>query len=288
MRATALRTSFGLMLTAALLLSLGACKKKDGATPTAGPIAVGGAQPQGATAGGAQAGAAAIAGSITETMDAGAYTYLKLATSKGEVWAAVRKTKVSVGQQATVTQAMLMSDFESPTLKRKFERIYFGALAGAAASHPSQGGPMGGPMGGMMGKGHGGTQGMPSAGDLQVAHGRVGNAAKLTLARPLPKAEGANAYTIAELYAQRAALAGKAVRVRGQVTKFNAEIMGRNWVHLQDGSGSSERDDFDLTVTTKDTAQPGQVVLVQGLVQQDRDFGAGYRYTVILEDATLK
>lgn len=271
------KTAFGLAFATALTLALGACKRNNAVEPLASARADSPAAPSGPAHGGAQA----LSGRVTETMDAGGYTYLKLATTTGEVWAAVRQTKVSTGQQATVMQAMLMTDFSSPSLKRKFERIYFGALAGAAASHPPSGGMMGGGQGG-------GMMGRPGAGDLQVAHGRIRSAAKVALDRPLPKAPGPNAYTIAELYAQRAALAGKTVRLRGQVTKFNAEIMGRNWVHLQDGSGSSEQDDFDLTVTTKAVASPGQVVLVEGQLQQDRDFGAGYRYSVIVEGATLK
>ncbi|MBK8480624.1 MAG: nucleotide-binding protein [Proteobacteria bacterium] len=283
----------GLGLSAALTLGLGACKKQEGAAPSAGPSALTGTAAQAAGARGAEAGGKAIAGTITETMDAGAYTYLKLATAQGEVWAAVRKTEVSKGQQATVTQAMLMSDFKSPTLKRTFERIYFGALAGEAASH-GHGGRMGGGRmgGGMMGSGRmGGEQGPkggPSADELKVAHGRARNAPKLALKGPLSKAEGPDAFTIAELHAKREALAGKTVRVRGQVSKFNAEIMDRNWLHLQDGSGSSDKADFDLTVTTKDATEVGQVVVVQGILQKDRDFGAGYAYPLIVESATIK
>ena len=75
--------------------------------------------------------------------------------------------------------------------------------------------------------------------------------------------------------------------VRGKVVKYNPDIMGRNWIHLRDGSGSRDKKDDDITVTTTETAAVGEVVVVRGTVHLDRDFGAGYAYPVILEDAQI-
>jgi hypothetical protein len=77
------------------------------------------------------------------------------------------------------------------------------------------------------------------------------------------------------------------VAVRGKVVKYNPGIMGKNWIHLRDGSGSNEKKDNDLTVTTSDSAAVGGVVLVKGRVHLDRDFGSGYVYSVIIEDAKV-
>jgi hypothetical protein len=102
----------------------------------------------------------------------------------------------------------------------------------------------------------------------------------------VPKASGADARTIAEVFAQRTALKEKPVTIRGKVVKYNEQIMGRNWIHIRDGSGTAGKDN-DLTVTTADKATVGDVVVVKGKVQVDKDFGAGYSYPVIVEDAKL-
>jgi hypothetical protein len=91
--------------------------------------------------------------------------------------------------------------------------------------------------------------------------------------------------TVAELYAGKAGLAGTVVSVRGKVVKFSAQIMGKNWAHVQDGSGSAGTN--DLTVTTMDTAKVGDTVLVSGKLTLDRDFGGGYKYALIIEDGSV-
>ena len=75
--------------------------------------------------------------------------------------------------------------------------------------------------------------------------------------------------------------------MRGQVVKSNGGIMGKNWLHVQDGSGTQDAANFDLTVTTGDEAKVGDVVVVHGTVQVDKDFGAGYSYPVLVEDAKV-
>ena len=89
------------------------------------------------------------------------------------------------------------------------------------------------------------------------------------------------------LFRSKSKLAGKPVAVRGKVVKYNAEIMGKNWLHIQDGSGSTDKNDNDLTITTTTPAKLGDTVLVTGNVTTNKDFGAGYKYTVILDDAKV-
>jgi hypothetical protein len=101
----------------------------------------------------------------------------------------------------------------------------------------------------------------------------------------IPLASGANGKRIAELFAQRKALAGKLVRVHGQVVKVAAGIMGTNFVHLRDGSGSPKSSDHDLTITIDQPPEKGQRVIVEGTVKVDHDLGAGYLYPVLLEKA---
>jgi len=101
----------------------------------------------------------------------------------------------------------------------------------------------------------------------------------------IAKAEGGK--TVAEVFAEKDQLAGKPVTFRGKVVKTNANIMGKNWVHVRDGSGA--KGDNDLTVTTTSPSLPdvGDTVLVTGTLALDQDFGMGYQYAVIVQNAEL-
>jgi hypothetical protein len=247
-------------------LAVAGCKKKEPAQQQAA-----GAQPgaQGAPA------AASIKGKITERLDAEPYSYLKLKTEQGEVWAAVPKSDKKVGDEVVIGGAMPMNDFESKTLKRKFELVYFGTLVDPNAPAAPAGGP------GAMGQ-----AGAPEGSvNMAAQHAQAAAGPSDVGSVKVPKASGADARTVAEVFAQRAALKEKGVTIRGKVVKFNEGIMGRNWLHIRDGSGAAGTN--DLTITTAEKAAVGDVVVVKGKVQVDKDFGAGYSYPVIVEDAKL-
>lgn len=204
-----------------------------------------------------------ITGTVAETMDAGAYTYVRLTTPDGDVWAASSKFPVKVGDRVVVPLEMPMKDFHSDTLKRDFPLIYF-----ATAITPE-------------GQAAQGQQTMPPG------HPPVGSsksAASPVTERILPPAGG---HSIADLWASRQSLAGKTITVRGKVMKFNGGIMGKNWVHLQDGTGKADDGTNDVTLTTADEVQVGDVVTMTGTVALEKDFGAGYSYRLILEDAKV-
>lgn len=100
----------------------------------------------------------------------------------------------------------------------------------------------------------------------------------------IEKAEGGQ--TVADVFAGKDQLEGQTVVVRGKVVKVNANIMGKNWLHVRDGSG--EEGTNDLTITSTGTApMVGDTVLVTGTVGLNRDFGMGYQYPVIVEDAEV-
>ena len=102
------------------------------------------------------------------------------------------------------------------------------------------------------------------------------------------KASGPDARTVAEIITKRLELKDKTVVVRGKVVKFTPEVLGKNWVHLRDGTGSAADNTHDVVVTTIDQARIGDVVVVKGVVHTDRDLGSGYSYKVLIEDATLQ
>jgi hypothetical protein len=230
---------------------------------------------------------APLTGKVLERLDSPPYSYLRIQTAQGETWAAVPKADVANGAEVTVAGALPMKDFESKTLARKFDVVYFGTLGDAdAAAAPAGGGAMGGaPMGGGMGgPAMGGAQPSPAAMAAQHAAAAAGPSEVGDV--KVPKASGGDARTVAEVWGQRATLKEKSVTVRGKVVKFNEGIMGRNWLHLRDGTGANGKDN-DITVTTGDLTKVGEVVVVKGTVRVDKDFGAGYAYPVIIEDAKV-
>jgi hypothetical protein len=211
----------------------------------------------------AAAAPASITGNVLEVKDVETYTYLRLKTGKGEIWAAVGKAPVKVGSEVTIENVSMMSNFESKTLKRKFDQIAFGSLAGsgAAAHAPATD----------MAAAHAGVSKAVDVGDVKVA-----------------KATGPDARTVAEVVGKRTDLKDKTVLVRGKVVKFTPGVMDKNWIHLRDGTGSAADGTNDIVVTTKDETQIGAVVLVKGVVHTDKDLGSGYSYKVLIEEATLQ
>lgn len=199
----------------------------------------------------------ALKGTVLEVKEVESYTYLRLKTASGEVWAAITKAAVKTGDEVTLGKVSVMTNFESKSLKKTFPTIYFGSLAGAGSAMPA---------------GHPApAAAAPAAADLRV-----------------DKATGANARTVAEIVGQGAKLKDKPVVVRGKVVKYNPGIMGKNWIHLRDGTGSEAGNDNDILVTTLHEAKLGDVVTVKGTVRANKDFGGGYAYKVLVEDATLQ
>ncbi|HEX8960391.1 MAG TPA: hypothetical protein VF775_02365 [Geobacteraceae bacterium] len=96
-------------------------------------------------------------------------------------------------------------------------------------------------------------------------------------------------YKVADIYKDKAKLDNQKVTVKGKVVKISAGIMGKNWLHIQDGSGNAANKTNDLTVTTtQNLPETGKTVTVTGTLHKDKDFGAGYFYSVIVEDAVIK
>ena len=217
-----------------------------------------------------------LSGRVAEKIDASQYTYLRLNTASGEVWAAVPKSNIAVGAETTVVGANWMENFTSATLGRTWPRIAFGTLAEEdAPAAPGARAPAAGLAGATPPTPAGATPGHSSAGMFAQQ-----------AAAPLHRASTREGRTIAEIYAQRAALKDQSVSVRGRVVKSINGVLGKNWLHLQDGTGTGPT--ADLAVTSDAAAAVGDVVVATGLVHLDRDLGSGYRYDVLVEDARLQ
>lgn len=192
-----------------------------------------------------------------EVIQTSNYTYIRVSEDDKENWLAIGKAEVEKGKTYYYLPNIEMTDFKSKELNRTFPSIFFvekfsdqPIVAGKITLADS-----------LKGK----QAAMPKEGiKVDVAEGGI---------------------TIAELYANRDKYAGKTVKIKGEVVKYAADIMGSNWVHIQDGTKSENS--FDLTITTSDVTKVGDVVTFEGTVALKKDFGAGYFYDVIVEKAKL-
>lgn len=207
------------------------------------------------------------AGKVIETMNAASYTYVLIDTGAKKVWAAAPQFSVKVGDTVALTGAMPMTNYQSRALNRTFDLVYFSgnvtvngvAVAGAGAAPKA------------------------SAGNLPPGHPPTSRGPGAVDLAGIKRAE--NGQTVEEIIKGKARFAGKRIAVRARVVKYNAGILGKNWLHIRDGSGAEGTN--DLTVTTSATAKVGDLVLVTGVLSVDRDFGSGYRYGLIVEDASV-
>ena len=218
----------------------------------------------------------AVSGEVLETLEAGRYTYVRIG-SKGSqgTWAAVTKAPLEIGQPVKIVNAVAMKNFKSESLKRTFETVYFGVL------DQGNGAPNDGTHAGMKG-------GSPHGDDDDHAKNPHGNRPDVPADIKVGKVERAKGgKTIEEVWSKKAELVGKKVSVRGVVVKRTNGVLNKNWLHLKDGSGTAPNGDDDLVVTTTGTVELGDTVLIEGTVAADKDLGSGYRYPVLVEDATV-
>lgn len=210
-------------------------------------------------------------GTVLETMNAGGYTYVLIDTGQDQRWAATQQTVVNAGDVVQMREGMAMTGFTAKSLNRTFDIIYFvdGMQNLSASPEPVAALPEGHPATSLP-PGHPSTEGMADTAPADA-----------TVAALEPGQD------IAYLYANKDALAGQSISLRGKVVKYNEGILGWNFIHLQDGSGDSAAGSNDLTVTSKAQAAVGQTVVVTGTVVLDKDFGAGYAFPVLVEDASV-
>ena len=93
---------------------------------------------------------------------------------------------------------------------------------------------------------------------------------------------------MSKLYGEAAAYEGKKVRIAAKILRTTPNVLGKTWLHVGDGTGTADKGDHDLVVTTQAQPQPGEVVIIEGVVTRNKDLGSGYRYDVLVEDAQIK
>lgn len=189
---------------------------------------------------------------VTDFIQTPNYTYILASENGNQYWIAVTKMNPQKGETLYFSQSMAMKNFKSETLNRTFDSILFVQDISQAPSN---------------------QKGM--------SHPQVFTQSKADVhIKPIKDGK-----TVEQIYQQRDQLKGQTVKVKGQVVKYNPHIMGRNWVHIQDGTGSNN--DFDLMITTPDSVKTGDVVVIEGTVEINQDFGAGYSYQVMLSNGKI-
>lgn len=193
---------------------------------------------------------------VAEVLQAKSYTYLRVTEGSQEYWIATSKQLFEVGQALSYGQGLEMKNFTSKELGKDFESIWFI-----------------GQMNGATGMGQSMNASFPQGKELVAEDQNL----------KLDKIVGG--VSIQDLYGDMSSYGDKTVSIRGEVTKFSPQIMGRNWVHLQDGTSANGK--FDLTVTTMNPVKVGDIVVFKGVITLNKDFGAGYKYELIMEEAVL-
>jgi len=197
---------------------------------------------------------------VKEVLQTSNYTYLSGDVNGNETWIAVTKTAAKPGDVYYYEDGMLMENFVSKELNRTFEKIWF--IDNIRTTPEIQ-------------------KTMMTDTDMNQ-HNMKPNIEKgeFTIA----PVEGG--VSVAELYSKKEDYNGKTVTVKGIVTKVNTQIMDRNWIHIQDGT--EHEGEYDLTITSQMIVQKGDTIVAEGKISLDKDFGYGYAYKVILEDAKIK
>lgn len=207
----------------------------------------------------AQNDASSLSGRVVETMDSGRYTYALIEKEGKKTWVAVPQMEIVVGQDISFKKGMEMVNFESKTLNRTFDKIIFSEGPVVQKAPVNE------------------MKSMGSKGKVVIPDKKI----------TVERASGPDAYTVAEIYRDKDSLKDKKVVIKGEVVKVTADIMNRNWIHLQDGSGDPKEGTHNIVVTSQDLPKVGDVVTVKGILYADKDFGSGYKYDVIVENARV-
>lgn len=192
---------------------------------------------------------------VDEVLPTQKYIYLKVTEGDEQYWIATGKQEVEVGKSYFFRGGLLKTNFESKEYNRVFDKVYLVSKI------------------------------------VPVDHGHQPKPSKLAEGKSTKKDSkfkmkfnhGDGFVKIAELVKNTSKYAGKKVKVTGQCTKLNPNIMGKNWIHLKDGT----MDEYDFVLTSASAIPEGHLIQVEGVVTVDKDFGAGYKYDILLEEAVL-
>lgn len=190
-------------------------------------------------------------GTVVDTLNGGGYTYLQIDDTKKKYWVAVEGTKVEKGTEVRFTEELRAKNFESKSLNRTFDEIVFASNLQYRTN-------------------------VPEKGNLALINEQVKES--------LYKQNGT--MSVKEAWEKRASLKDKTIAIRGKVVKASPNILGQNWIHIQDGTGEGS-EVGRIVFTSKELPKVGDIVTASGVVSVDKDFGSGYFYKIIVQNATF-
>lgn len=198
---------------------------------------------------------------VNEVLQADRYTYLEVNENGNDFWIAIPKSEIVPGQKLFYEGGLLKKNFKSVEFDRVFETIYLVSRYQPIGNKATDTG-------------------------LDEAFSKMNESESTQVeVQKMDPVEGVT--SLESLMADPGSFEGRVITVQGQVVKLNSQIMGRNWVHIQDGSKKDGKA-IDLTITTMEQVLMGAKVIFEGKIALDQDFGAGYRYDIIMEGAVLK
>ncbi len=195
---------------------------------------------------------------VLETIDAAGYVYILGDENGSKRWFAIGAREVNEGDVLFYDNPLIMKDFYSKALDRPFDEILFLSRVAKTSNELMQ----------------------PKMGTASKSSGKV-ITDQLDLQIEVPE----NALTIAQLFEQKESINGRKLKIRGQVVKFSPEIMNTNWIHIQDGTAFNGK--YDLTLTSNEVVNVGDIITFEGVIAVNKDFGYGYFYELLLEDSKI-
>ncbi|MCF8274416.1 MAG: hypothetical protein K9I95_11345 [Flavobacteriaceae bacterium] len=200
---------------------------------------------------------------VTEVLPTSKYVYLNVTEGEENYWIAARSMEVKVGESYYYKGGLLKTNFESKEYNRVFDKVILVSSLVTAANH--------------------GTDGAASNGVINTSKTPV-NTTKQDIEMHTEKiVQKQGSIKISELVKNPKKFEGQTIQLDGVCTKINAGIMDRNWIHIKDGS----KDDYDLVITSDAFIPEGAVFTIKAVVVLNKDFGAGYKYDLILENGTI-
>jgi len=200
---------------------------------------------------------------VKEVLPTTKYVYVRVEENKEQFWIATTKQEIKIGEVYYYKRSLLKTNFESKEHNRTFDKIYL-VTSLVQADHGNK---------------------QPSM-DMTKSTSESDPVAK-PVEKPAEKSQRVidqkGSIKIAELVENYKKYDGKTVQISGECVKINSNIMERNWIHIKDGS----KDDYDLVITSATFVPEGTVITMKALVTLNKDFGAGYKYELILENGIL-
>lgn len=196
---------------------------------------------------------------VKEVIQTSSYTYMKVNENSADRWVAVSRMDATKGDKYYYDSALLMNNFHSKELDRDFETIYF---INKVSTSP-----------------------ISAEREKATMPSNHSGKTKSTQSSSVTLKKADTEITVAQVFENRSEYANKQIEISGIVVKVNKQVMGKNWIHIQDGT--THNGSFDLTITSQDLPSKGDEVTFKGTIILEKDFGAGYFYDVIMEEGVI-